>query len=215
MFSALFQSSGAAVTDLSKTPTLAMVEQHLSSATHLHLACHGMFRPFSPLNSVVHLKGHEELQVESLLRPALKLTGAELVVLSACNSASEEPWRTPDEAIGFPAAFLAAGARTVVAAQWEVSDAVTLLLMHRFCTGLLAGGSDVAGSLADAQRWLCGAGIVKLVDAIDQILDEIGDGEPRSRRFLKEFQDEVRECEARYPLRVSDTGRGSCVLGHD
>jgi CHAT domain-containing protein len=200
VFSTLFRSSGAAVTDLSKTPTLAMVEQHLSSATHLHLACHGTFRPFSPLNSVVHLEGHEELQVESLLRPALKLTGAELVVLSACNSASEEPWRTPDEAIGFPAAFLAAGARTVVAAQWEVSDAVTLLLMHRFCTGLLAGGSDVAGSLADAQRWLCGAGTAELVDAIDQILDALGDGEPRSRRFLKEFQDEVRECEAPLPL---------------
>jgi CHAT domain-containing protein len=200
VFSALFRSSGAAVIDLSKTPTLAMVEQRLSSATHLHLACHGTFRPFSPLSSVVHLEGHEELQVESLLRPALKLTGAELVVLSACNSASEEPWRTPDEAIGFPAAFLAAGARTVVAAQWEVSDAVTLLLMHRFCTGLLAGGSDVAGSLADAQRWLCGADTAKLIDAIDQILNALGDGEARSRRFLKEFQDEVRECDAPQPL---------------
>lgn len=200
VFSALFRSSGAAVTDLSKTPTLGMVEQHLSSATHLHLACHGTFRPFSPLNSVVHLKDQEELQVESLLRPALKLTGAELVVLSACNSASEEPWRTPDETIGFPAAFLAAGARTVVAAQWEVSDAVTLLLMHRFCTVLLAGGSDVAGSLTDAQRWLCGADIVKLVDAIDQILDVLGDAEPRSKRLLKEFQDEIRESEAPLPL---------------
>lgn len=103
---------------------------------------------------------------------------------------------TQREAIGFPAAVLAAGARTVVAAQWEVSDAMTLLLMHRFCTELLTGGSDVAGSLADAQRWLCGADTVKLVDAIDQILDAFGDGEPRSRRFLKEFQDEVRGCEA-------------------
>lgn len=200
VFAALFRNSGAAVTDLSKTPTLAMVEQRLSSATHLHLACHGTFRPFSPLNSVVHLEGHEELQVESLLRPALKLAGAELVVLSACNSASEEPWRTPDEAIGFPAAFLAAGARTVVAAQWEVSDAVTLLLMHRFCMGLLAGASDVAKPLADAQRWLRGAGTVELVDAIDKILDTLGDGVPRSRRLLKEFQEEVRECEAPLPL---------------
>jgi CHAT domain-containing protein len=200
VFSALFRSSGAVVTDLSKTPTLAMVEQHLSSATHLHLACHGTFRPFSPLNSVVHLEGHEELQVESLLRPALKLTGTELVVLSACNSASEEPWRTPDEAIGFPAAFLAAGARTVVAAEWEVSDAVTLLLMHRFCTGVLAGGSDVARSLADAQRWLCGADTVDLVEAVDQILDTLGDDEPRSKRLLKEFQEELRECEAPLPL---------------
>ena len=200
VFSALFRGSRAAVTDLSKTPTLGMVEQHLSSATHLHLACHGTFRPFSPLNSVVHLKGQEVLEVQSLLRPALKLTGAELVVLSACNSASAELWRTPDETIGFPAAFLAAGARTVVAAQWEVSDAVTLLLIYRFCRVLLAGGSDVAGSLADAQRWLCGADTAKLVDAIDQILEALGDAEPRSMRLLREFQDEIRECEAPLPL---------------
>ena len=135
-----------------------------------------------------------------MLRPALKLKGAELVVLSACNSASAELWRTPDEAIGFPAVFLAAGARTVVAAQWEVSDAVTLLLMYRFCRVLLAGGSDVAGSLADAQRWLYGADSVKLVDAVDQILDALGDGEPRSMRLLREFQNEIRECEAPLPL---------------
>ena len=70
--------------------------------------------------------------VRRLLRPALKLQGAELVVLSACNSATGEPWQTLDEAVGFPAALLAAGARTVVAAQSEVSDAVTLLVMHRF-----------------------------------------------------------------------------------
>jgi len=200
VFSALFRSWGAAVTDLSKTPTLAMVERHLSSATHIHLACHGTFRPFSPLNSAVHLDGHEELPVESLLRPALKLTGAELVVLSACNSASEEAWQTPDEAIGFPAAFLAAGARTIVAAQWEVSDAVTLLLMHRFCTGVLADSSDVAESLADSQRWLRGADTVEIADAIGQMLDALGDGEPRSRRILKEFLDEVRECETPVPF---------------
>jgi CHAT domain-containing protein len=210
---ALFRSSGAAVTDLSKTATLAMVEQRLPSATHLHLACHGTFRPFSPLNSVVHLAGQEELQVESLLRPALKLTGAQLVVLSACNSASGELWRTPDEVIGFPAAFLAAGARTVVAAQWEVSDAVTLLLMHRFFAALLAGGSDVARSLAGAQRWLCGASTVELVNAIEQILEMCGDGEPRSRRILKEFQDEIRECEASFSLADLRSWAGFVCIG--
>jgi hypothetical protein len=200
VFSALFRNRGATVTDLSKAPTLAVLEQHLSNLTHLHLACHGTFMPFSPLNSIVHLQGNGKLQVESLLRPALKLRGAQLVVLSACNSASEEPWRTPDEAVGFPAAFLAAGARTVVAAQWEVSDAVTLLLMHRFCNGLLAGIPNVAGSLAEAQRWLCTADTMKLIEAVDQILDAIGHGEPRSSRFLKEFQDEIRECENSVPF---------------
>jgi CHAT domain-containing protein len=200
VFSALFRGNGAAVTNLSETPTLAMVEQHLSSATHLHLSCHGTFRPFSPLNSVIHLEAHEELQVENLLRPALKLTEAELVVLSACNSASEETWRTPDEAIGFPAAFLAAGARTVVAAQWEVSDAVTLLLMHRFCKGLLTNDTDAAKALADAQRWLRSASTEVLGDAITEILEALGNGEPRSRRLLEEFLDEIRESEAPQPF---------------
>jgi CHAT domain-containing protein len=212
-FSALFQRSGASVTDLSKTPTIAMVEQHLSRATHLHLACHGTFRPFSPLNSVVHLKGHQELHVASLLRPALKLTGAELVVLSACNSASAEPWRTPDEAIGFPAAFLAAGARTVVAAQWEVNDAVTLLLMHRFCTRLLAGDLDVAGSLAGAQRWLYGASIAQVVDAIDTILGTLDNVTSRSKRLLKDFQNEIRKCDSPLPLASPKYWAGFVCVG--
>jgi CHAT domain-containing protein/tetratricopeptide (TPR) repeat protein len=200
LFASLFRSSGARVTDLSRTPTLEVLEQNLSNPTHLHLACHGTFMPFSPLNSVVHLEGDERLEVESLLRPALKLKGVELAVLSACNSATGEPWRTPDEAIGFPAALLAAGARTVVAAQWEVSDAVTLLIMHQFCRAMLAGPSTGAGSLAEAQRWLSTADSAQLVGALDQILEALGQGSPRSRRLLTEFRDEIRNDRAPTPF---------------
>ena len=105
-----FEKTGAMTHALLDSVTLAHLEALLQDATHLHLACHGTFRPFSPLNSAIHLAGDEVLPVESLLRPALKLAGAKLVILSACNSASEEFWRTPDEAIGFPAVVLAAGA---------------------------------------------------------------------------------------------------------
>ncbi|HYV96342.1 MAG TPA: CHAT domain-containing protein, partial [Gemmatimonadaceae bacterium] len=189
VISALFKTGGASVTDLSTTPTVALVEQELSSVTHVHLACHGTFRPFSPLNSVVHLGGSEQLQVERLLRPALKLVNAQLVILSACNSASGERLRTPDEAIGFPAAVLAAGARTVVAAQWEVSDAVTLLLIHRFCREVLAGAS-AARALANAQRWLMGVGVTEIGVAIDQMQSSLAE-EPRSRRLLEEFKNEI------------------------
>lgn len=188
MFQEAFKKKGATVYALPDSASLTDVEAELPVSTHLHLSCHGTFRPFSPFDSDIHLAGEQVLRLESLLRPALKLAGAELVVLSACNSASEEFWRTPDEAIGFPAALLAAGARTVVAAQWEVSDAATFLLMQRFCQELLNTNFEAARSLANAQRWLRSARSAELADIVHGVRDSLGDNEPRSKRLLGELR---------------------------
>jgi len=90
-------------------------------------------------------------------------------------------------------------AHLLVAAQWAVSDAVTLLLMHRFCIGLLAG-RDAAGSLADAQRWLGQAGNDSIVDAIDQLQNALGENEPRSLRLLNDLREETLESGAPVPF---------------
>ncbi len=191
VFGEAFESTGAIVHGFCDTPALADVKPHLTAATHVHLACHGTFRPFSPLNSTIHLNGHEVLPVESLLRPALKLASAELVILSACNSASEESWRTPDEAIGFPAVLLTAGARTVVAAQWEISDVATFLLMQQFCKEMLDKGLDAARSLSNAQRWLRSARSAELAEVVTGVRNRLGDDELRSKRLLSELREQL------------------------
>jgi CHAT domain-containing protein len=129
--------------------------------------------------------------VESLLRPALKLASAELVVLSACNSASEEFWRTPDEAIGFPAALLVAGAQTVIAAQWEVSDAATFLLLQRFCQEFFDTHFDAAQALSNSQRWLRSASSIELAATVNAVRERLGDNEHRNKRLLSELSEQL------------------------
>lgn len=67
------------------------------------------------------------LLLEELLRAPLR---AELVVLSGCTTG--RGWRTlGDGAYGFAGAFLARGARAVVASSWSVPDEATAALMER------------------------------------------------------------------------------------
>ena len=190
-FAATFQQAGAAVSDMPRSAKRADMEAQIAGATHILFSCHGSFKLFSPLTSTIHFEGDEVLPVSNLLRPALKLIGVELVILSACNSASTEYWRTPDEAIGFPAAFLAAGAKTVVAAQWPVNDFATLLLMQQFCIEILNNDLMAAKALANAQRWLRNATRSDIVKALKVIQDGLGQEEMRSKRVLRELSDEI------------------------
>ncbi|MCP4661409.1 MAG: CHAT domain-containing protein, partial [bacterium] len=63
---------------------------------------------------------------------------ADLVVLSACQSALGEE-RGGDGLLGLTRAFQYAGARSVVASLWQVSDRVTPELMVRFYRHLRSG----------------------------------------------------------------------------
>src|SRR5262249_39285417 len=59
-----------------------------------------------------------------------------------------------DEYHGLPAAFLVAGAQTVVASLWSVSDVSTALLMQRFHANLYDRKMAKASALREAQVWL-------------------------------------------------------------
>lgn len=75
---------------------------------------------------------------------------AEVVVLAACRSAVGID--------GLPAAFLAAGARTVVGTLWPIRDRAATAVMDRFYQGLVAGlAPDQA--LRAAKRWALAAGV--------------------------------------------------------
>lgn len=84
---------------------------------------------------------------------------AELVVLSACDTALGR--QVPGEGLvsGLPRAFLYAGAARVLMSLWAVPDEGTHQLMTRFYQGLLADGLPPARALQEAQRSLWRSGL--------------------------------------------------------
>lgn len=76
-----------------------------------------------------------------------------LVVLSACDAAAE-PSRSAAGLMNLTRAFLAGGARYVVASRWAVSDASAVALMTEFYRGLLRDGLPPDAALARAQATL-------------------------------------------------------------
>ena len=112
----------------------------------LHLACHGQFRPESPLFSSLHL-ADGRLTVRDI--SALKLK-AELVTLSACETGVHKIF-AGEEILGLARGFLSAGAKSLLLSLWTVSDEATIELMQTFYEQRNAGKSS-AKSLQTAQK---------------------------------------------------------------
>lgn len=115
----------------------------------LHFATHGYTDDRTPLDSALVLTIPEELapgrgitrengllQVWEIFESVR--TDADLVVLSACESALGREL-SGEGLIGLTRAFQYAGARSVVASLWSVADQVTAELMARFYRHLAAG----------------------------------------------------------------------------
>ena len=90
---------------------------------------------------------------------------ADLVTLSGCQSALGGNADAGGRYLGFPQAFLGAGARSIVVSMWKVDDEATALLMGRFYENLTgryeeprAGrrGSPMPKALAlgEAKKWV-------------------------------------------------------------
>jgi len=76
--------------------------------------------------------------------------GADLVVLSACQTAAGQEIKG-EGLIGLTRGFLYAGASRVVASLWEVDDRATAELMKRFYAGMLTRRERPAAALRAAQ----------------------------------------------------------------
>lgn len=98
----------------------------------VHIAAHGVFDAEQPLHSGVYLAKDADddgvLDVAELYRMQLD---ANLVTLSACETGLGQVGNG-DDVIGLTRGFLYAGARSVIASFWQVSDESTAVLMQAF-----------------------------------------------------------------------------------
>jgi CHAT domain-containing protein len=108
-------------------------------ARFLHLASHGYFRRDNPMFSFLKL-ADANLHFYNLLDLRLN---AEMVTLSACHTGVNKVF-PGDELHGLVRGFLYAGAPSVVASLWAVSDRSTADFMGEMYSRLRAGATKRA-----------------------------------------------------------------------
>jgi CHAT domain-containing protein/lipopolysaccharide biosynthesis regulator YciM len=117
----------------------------------LHIAAHAELNTSTPLFSRIMIASSEgdagALEVREIYN--LDLSGADLVMLSACNTQLGAISKG-DDVVGLNRAFVYAGAPTVIASLWAVDDESTSYLMKRFYIHL-KGGMSKAKALQKAQ----------------------------------------------------------------
>lgn len=120
----------------------------------LHLATHGVIDDVSPMYSAIVLGATENDDGLLEAREMMDLhLGADLAILSACDSASGN--LTPGEGIiGMSWALMVAGCRNTVVSQWKVDSASTAQLMIAFHRQIRRGDADYAAALRQAQLTL-------------------------------------------------------------
>ncbi len=127
------------------TMTSLQVKNTIKKKRRIHFATHGILDPGHPLFSGL-------LLYDGLLtvKDVFSLEfDADLVVLSACNTGVGE-LSGGDEIVGMSRAFMYAGAPTVVASLWSVSDESTAMLMKSFY-GHMKEGESAGSALRHAQ----------------------------------------------------------------
>lgn len=146
----------------------------------VHFACHGKFYEEAPLRSALRLAKDDQydgnLEVSELF--GLDLAQASLVTLSACTTGLSEVTQG-DELIGLVRGFIYAGAPSVVATLWNISDWSTSFLAEKFYELLktAAMGSvsrDKAWALQQAQRYLKDLTAGQAIEVLERRLATIG-----------------------------------------
>ena len=149
----------------------APVKAALARANIVHFSSHALFDVNRPLQSFLLLANGERLTLEELL-PIIGGKFFHLVVLSACETAMSRATATPDEFLGFPAAFLHAGTKVVLATLWPVDDAASAVLIGRFYWEWCERSKTPARALRDAQNWLRRATVRELMELLRRLKDE-------------------------------------------
>ena len=127
----------------------------------LHIAAHNYFSEKNPASSELVLSRYDilgrprngVLRIKDISTQDLR---SDLVVLSVCDSALGKQVRG-EGVVGWPWAFLSAGASEVVMSFWDVGDTSTSGLMQRFYRNMAAGLSP-SDALREAQLHLWSEG---------------------------------------------------------
>jgi len=118
----------------------------------LHIAAHAEYDGANPLFSHIALAPDGEydgdLKAQEILSD-VDLTGVNLVVLSACNTAVGKP-SGGDEIVGLTRSILYAGTPGVVSTLWQIDDVASTALMDAFYERLV-DGAPAAEALRAAQ----------------------------------------------------------------
>lgn len=131
----------------------AAVKQELrtESPRVVHLATHGLVNATEPARSSVALaSGDGEDGYFHTLEIISTPTASDLVVMSACESARGHVSRG-EGVVGLSRAFLGAGAESVVASLWSVSDESTAELMRIFYDRMFGKKEPASRALRDAR----------------------------------------------------------------
>ena len=143
------QITGGPVVHAASAP-LSDVWRAVEQASLLHFAGHAMLNDQYPLLSGLVMTTADGPQVLAAWEIIDHRLRADLVCLSACSTQVGHLVRGVG-ASSLAHAFLAAGAKAVVASLWNVDDRATLSVMSDFYQ-LLSSGVDVAGALRGAMR---------------------------------------------------------------
>ena len=126
---------------LGRDATKQAVLKNMQSVSLIHFAAHGYAErgeiALSPISSC-GTPNEEDYLLTMAEISQVRLT-AKLVVLSCCHSASGQI--RAEGVVGIARAFLASGARAVLAALWAVEDEATMWFMNRYYEHLVQGES--------------------------------------------------------------------------
>ena len=117
----------------------------------LHIASHFIFSPEADGDSFLLLGDGNHLKIGQLKSNQFDFTNTDLVVLSACDTATGSKNLNGIEVDGLANILQVRGAKSVLATQWAIEDRSTSILMPRFYKNLARKHNKVE-ALGKAQR---------------------------------------------------------------
>jgi CHAT domain-containing protein len=118
--------------------TMALMDYRI-----IHFACHGSLDERFPFRSALILSSANTSEDDGLLQTR-EIYGlamnAGMVVLSACQTAKGHLEKS-EGPMALTRPFFFAGARSIIASLWPISDKATVFFMHEFYRNLILGRS--------------------------------------------------------------------------
>lgn len=125
---------------------------HLNEYNIVHLATHAVFTTGAPEDSFILFGNGDRVTLRDV--ETWSLPNVDLMVLSACQTASGGQLGNGEEILGFGYQMQLTGAKATVASLWSVDDRGTQILMNAFYATLKKGNVSPSEALHQAQNSL-------------------------------------------------------------